>query len=72
MYCIADCCKLIGMLACTTKLFMRVYQHYVLLRLLFGHREKQLKLWSDVVLGYHKARQEYSIAWRDWPLWENK
>jgi hypothetical protein len=35
-------------------------------------REKQLKLWSDVVLGYHKARQEYSFAWRDWPLWENK
>eukprot|EP00953_Heterococcus_sp_UTEX-ZZ885_P016047 9047-Heterococcus_DN1.PRE.4 len=34
-------------------------------------REKQLKLWSDVVLGYHKARQEYSFAWRDWPLWEN-
>ncbi|KAG5175912.1 ESCRT-II complex subunit-domain-containing protein [Tribonema minus] len=35
-------------------------------------REKQLKLWCDMVLAYHKARKAYAFAWRDWPLWENR
>ncbi|CAM9464990.1 unnamed protein product [Phaeothamnion confervicola] len=37
-----------------------------------GTREKQLRLWCDLVLKYHNARKEHSFAWRSWPLWENR
>ncbi len=35
-------------------------------------REKQLKLWSDLVLDWHSARKAYTFEWRDWPLWRNE
>ncbi|CAM9221326.1 unnamed protein product [Sphacelaria rigidula] len=35
-------------------------------------REKQLRLWCDMVLRWHHARREYVFAWKDWPLWENQ
>lgn len=34
-------------------------------------REKQLRLWCDMILRWHHARKEYMFAWKDWPLWEN-
>lgn len=34
-------------------------------------REKQLRLWCDMVLRWHHSRKEYVFEWRDWPLWEN-
>lgn len=37
----------------------------------FFYREKQLRLWCDMVLRWHHSRKEYIFEWRDWPLWEN-
>ncbi|CAM9345686.1 unnamed protein product [Ascophyllum nodosum] len=34
-------------------------------------REKQIRLWCDMVLRWHHSRKEYAFAWKDWPLWEN-
>ncbi|CAM9720550.1 unnamed protein product [Scytosiphon promiscuus] len=34
-------------------------------------REKQLRLWCDMVLRWHNSRNEYVFEWRNWPLWEN-
>lgn len=34
-------------------------------------REKQLRLWCDMVLRWHHVKKQYVFAWRDWPLWEN-
>ncbi|CAM9550504.1 unnamed protein product [Choristocarpus tenellus] len=34
-------------------------------------REKQLRLWCDLVLRWHHTRKEYNFAWKNWPVWEN-
>ncbi|CAM9533108.1 unnamed protein product [Chrysoparadoxa australica] len=35
-------------------------------------REKQLKLWCDLVLTWHKKHSTAAFQWQQWELWANK
>lgn len=69
------CHKFWVVLATRTKYFCDLKVYAILVfpqaRCAFPYREKQLRLWCDMVLRWHHMRREYVFGWRDWPLWEN-